>query len=269
MTRLIYIATLLLVSTAVSTGCGVNKDVHQKALDDLALTQNRLRDAESDRDHKAKRLKALEGELGETQAERDRRKQAQREKEEEIAKLLVDMQATREQLLEVQKQQKAAQERLAAFNELNKRLRALVDTGKLKVAFRRGEMVLELPSEVLFASGEADLSDAGETALAEVLQVLGDFKDRRFLIAGHTDNVKIRSRRFKNNWYLSTARAVSVVEFMIEAGFAPGNLAAAGYGEFAPVAPNDSDENRQRNRRIELILIPDLSELPNLASEPS
>src|SRR5690606_10778419 len=132
----------------------------------------------------------------------------------------------------------------------NQRFRALVDTGKLTVAFRNGQMVLELPSEVLFASGEAKLRSAGETALAEVLDVLGPFKDRRFLIAGHTDNVRIRSRVFKNNWYLSTARAVSVVEFMIEAGFEAKNLAAAGHGEFDPVAPNDTAENRQRNRRI-------------------
>jgi chemotaxis protein MotB len=59
---------------------------------------------------------------------------------------------------------------------------------------------------------------------------------------------------------------MSVVTFMIEAGFDPKNLAAAGYGEFDPVAPNDTPENKQLNRRIEIILVPDLSELPNLTS---
>ncbi|MEO1175125.1 MAG: OmpA family protein, partial [Myxococcota bacterium] len=89
-------------------------------------------------------------------------------------------------------------------------------------------------------------------------------RDRRFLIAGHTDDQRIRTKRFPNNWHLSTARAVSVLEFFVDQGFTPNNLAAAGYGEFSPVAPNDSKENRALNRRIEIILVPDLSELPNL-----
>lgn len=268
MARLIRSMALVLVIAGLTTACGVKREVHQKALDELAATQNRLSATERDRDTKAHRIQTLEGELAEVQAERDRRSAAEKAKEAKIAELLADMKATREQLFEVQKQQQKAQERLAAFRELNERFRSLVDTGKLSVRFRNGQMVIELPSEVLFASGRARLSSAGETALAEVLDILKDFQNRRFLIAGHTDNVKIRSRRFKNNWYLSTARAVSVVDFMIEAGFDPGNLAAAGYGQFDPVAANDTEEGRAKNRRIEIILIPDLSELPNLV-EPS
>jgi chemotaxis protein MotB len=258
MARFVHLGIVVLLGAALAA-CGVNKGVHQKALDDLAATQNQLRSTESESLARQKRLKELEGELASSQAERDRR----------TAELLAEMEATREQLLEVQKQQARAQERLNAFRKLNQRFRALVDTGKLKVKFRNGQMVLELPSGVLFSSGQAELSSQGKTALSEVLNILMEFKDRRFLIAGHTDNVMIRKRQFKNNWYLSTGRAVSVVEFMIQAGFDAKNLAAAGYGEFDPVAPNDTEENRQLNRRIEIILIPDLSELPNLADEPS
>jgi chemotaxis protein MotB len=121
----------------------------------------------------------------------------------------------------------------------------------------------------LFASGKADLSKQGKGALGEVTDVLVEFKDRRFMIAGHTDDVKIKTRKFKNNWDLSTARAISVVQFMIDAGFAAENLAAAGYGEFDPVAPNDTTDGRQLNRRIEIVLVPDLSELPTLTEEPA
>ncbi len=264
MFRLIQTVSLVLLASALGLGCGIKKEVHQRVLDELASTQNQLRDMAKERDTKAKRIKQLEDELSSTQVERDKRTAAEREKQARIDKLLDDMKATRTQLLEVQKQQAKAQERLKAFRELNQRFRALVDTGKLKVAFRNGQMVLKLPSGVLFGSGQGKLSKSGETALAEVLEILKEFKDRRFLIAGHTDNVKIRSRRFKNNWYLSTARAVSVVEFMVKAGFDPKNLVAAGNGEFDPVAPNDTEQNRQLNRRIEIILVPDLSELPNL-----
>jgi chemotaxis protein MotB len=164
----------------------------------------------------------------------------------------------------VQEQQARAEQRLAAYRALNEKFRQLVSTGALQVSFRNGQMVLQLPSEVLFASGRANLSRAGQQALGKVLDVLRSVRDRRFLIAGHTDDRKIRSRRFNSNWELSTARAVSVVQFMVANGFEPGNLGAAGYGAFDPVVPNDSPENMAKNRRIEIILVPDLSELPNL-----
>ena len=87
------------------------------------------------------------------------------------------------------------------------------------------------------------------------------------MVAGHTDNQPIRTAEFKNNWFLSTARANSVVQFMIKQGFPAKNLAAAGYGEFDPVAKNDTDDNRELNRRIEIILVPNLEELPSLTGD--
>ena len=269
MARLTAVAATVVVAAALTLGCGIKKEVHQKALDDLSATQKKLKETETDRDTKAERVQELEGELTTASASLDQLSAAEREKRKRIEKLLKDMEATESELLALRKQQEQTKKRLDAFSKLNERFRALVDTGKLQVDFRNGQMVLKLPSGVLFASGKAKLSNEGETALAEVLEILKEFQDRRFLIAGHTDNLRVRSRRFKNNWYLSTARAVSILEFMIGAGFDPKNLAAAGYGEFDPVAPNDTDENRQLNRRIEIILIPDLSELPNLTADPS
>jgi chemotaxis protein MotB len=87
-------------------------------------------------------------------------------------------------------------------------------------------------------------------------------------VAGHTDNQPIRTKRFPNNWHLSTARASSIVEFLIEQGIPAENLAAAGYGEFDPIAENETADGRATNRRIEIILVPDLSELPDLTEEP-
>ncbi|HWU86883.1 MAG TPA: OmpA family protein, partial [Kofleriaceae bacterium] len=101
-------------------------------------------------------------------------------------------------------------------------------------------------------------------ALSEVVKILMQFKDRRFVVAGHTDNQPIKTAEFKNNWYLSTARANSVVQFMIKQKFPAKNLAAAGYGEFDPVAKNDTETTREQNRRIEIILVPNLEELPSL-----
>ena len=158
-------------------------------------------------------------------------------------------------------------DQLAAYRELQQKFRALVDSGKLEIGFRNGQMVVKLPSSILFPSGSDKLSPAGEAALADVSAILVEFKDRRFLIAGHTDNVPIKTRTFRNNWVLSTARAVAVLEFMTGHGMAPASVAAAGYGAEDPVAPNDSDANRELNRRIEIILVPNLSELPQLTTD--
>lgn len=262
MTRTIQFLALAVLAVALAAGCGVKKEVHQKALDDLAATQERLSESERKRAERDRQIAKLEKELADLQAQRDNLTAAERQATER-------MQATEQELTELRKQRDAAEERLKAFRQLYDRFRALVDTGKLQVDFRNGQMVLKLPAEVLFASGKAKLSDTGEKALTEVLNILVEFKDRRFLIAGHTDNQQIRGGRFDNNWELSSARALSVLEYMVKAGFDSKNLGAAGYGEWDPVAPNDTAENRQLNRRIEIILVPDLSELPNLTVNPS
>ena len=81
-------------------------------------------------------------------------------------------------------------------------------------------------------------------------------------MAGHTDNQPIKSKRFRSNWELSTQRAVEVVNFMIDSGMEPKRVSAAGYSDQSPVAPNDTPENKAKNRRIEITLVPNLDDLP-------
>jgi chemotaxis protein MotB len=257
-----------LVASSLAMGCGVKKEVHQKVLDELTATQGELEKTREERDQLLSDKSQLSSQNKDLASNLDDKARAEAEARARAAKLAADMQATEKELLELRKQREATERRLAAFRKLTQKFKALVDTGKLKVVFREGQMVLELPSGVLFASGKAKLSKAGEGALQEVLDVLAEFKGRRFMIAGHTDNIPVKSRKFKNNWMLSTARAVSVVDYMTEkAGFDANNLAAAGYGEFSPVGDNNTDEGRAQNRRIEIILVPDLSELPSLDIE--
>jgi chemotaxis protein MotB len=89
--------------------------------------------------------------------------------------------------------------------------------------------------------------------------------NREFLIVGHTDNVPIRSRRFPSNWELSAARGVTVARFLSENGMDANRIGAAGYADTQPVASNDADEGRAQNRRIEIVLMPNLDELPDLS----
>ncbi len=266
---------LIAFSSAFLLNCGVKKATHNKVLSELAATQLQLDETSQERDKLLSDRTKLEADkenlsssLDDKSRAFDDKARAEAEASARAAKLAADMQATEAELLKLRKQREAAEKRLQAFRDLTAKFKSLVDTGKLKVAFRQGQMVLELPSGVLFSSGQAKLSSGGEAALSEVLNILKDFTGRRFLIAGHTDTIPVKSRKFKNNWLLSTARAVSVVLYMTDkAGFPANNLAAAGYGEFAPVADNATPEGRAKNRRIEIILVPDLSELPGLDVE--
>jgi chemotaxis protein MotB len=241
-------------------GC-VKKSTHQKALaenqrleGELSSTQQKLTETEQTL---SARIKELEQRLGILD-------ESTRTKEAELGKVRGEKEATLAELAELRRQKEAAEKRIAAYKALQDKFRALVDTGKLEIVFRNGQMTLKLPSGILFPSGSADLSKNGQAAITDVVQVLMEFQDRRFLVAGHTDIAPIKTAKFPNNWYLSTARANSVVQHMIKQGFPPKSLAAAGYGEFDPVAANDNEQGREQNRRIEIILLPNLEELPSL-----
>lgn len=186
----------------------------------------------------------------------------------ELATALED---TRRRLEELRKQQAAAESRAAAFQELIRKFEKLADAGKLKVVMRNGRMTIELPNDVLFDSAKSELKPVGRDTLLEVGKVLKGMPERQFQIAGHTDNVKIATPKYASNWELSTARGVTVTKLLIEAGLKPTQLSAAGYGEFSPAEPNDTPEQRAKNRRIEITLVPNLDEFvrPSTASKPA
>jgi chemotaxis protein MotB len=148
---------------------------------------------------------------------------------------------------------------------LNK-FKAMIDSGKLRVRVVRGRMVVELAENILFDSGRSDLKKEGQEALTQVAGVLGSIVNRDFQIAGHTDNIPIKSAKFPSNWELSTARAVVVTKFLAEQKVDPARLSAAGYADTQPVAGNEDAEGRKQNRRIEIVLMPNLDELPDLSS---
>ncbi|MGE0546986.1 MAG: OmpA family protein [Kofleriaceae bacterium] len=249
----------LFIALAVA-GC-VKKSTYEKALADNAKLKQELADTQK---KGAETEKSLSDKITELQAQLGQLDETTKTKEAELGKVRGEKAATEQELAELRRQKEAAEKRIAAYKALQDKFRALVDTGKLQVVFRNGQMTLKLPSGILFPSGSADLSKGGQTALSDVVAVLMQFQDRRFVVAGHTDTQPIKTAAFKNNWYLSTARANSVVQHMIHQGFPAKNLAAAGYGEFDPVKPNDTEANREQNRRIEIILVPNLEELPSL-----
>jgi chemotaxis protein MotB len=163
-------------------------------------------------------------------------------------------------LEELRKAQAAADARAKLYKELALKLKKMTDAGQLRVSLRDGKIILALPNDVLFDSGKNEVKPQGKTAIMQLAKVLVTLKDRRFQVAGHTDNVPIHTAQFPSNWELSTSRAVEVVKILIAEGMPVKSISAAGYGEFDPIAPNDTAESRAKNRRIEITLQPTVDE---------
>ncbi len=160
----------------------------------------------------------------------------------------------------------------AAMTQLKDAIsRALTDfEGKgLTVEQRDGKVYVSMENKLLFGSGSWAVGVEGRRAVQQLGSVLGDNPDIAVLIEGHTDNVPYKGNgQLTSNWDLSTKRATAIVNILREnAAITPENLTAAGRGEFAPVATNDSAEGKAKNRRIEVILTPKLDELSKLLNE--
>ncbi|MBL8954741.1 MAG: OmpA family protein [Myxococcaceae bacterium] len=177
-------------------------------------------------------------------------------------KTKTDKSALESALAELNKRKEESEARIAEFKALLDKFKTLIDSGKLKVRIREGRMVVELATDILFPSGSATLSKDGKAAIAEVAQLLQSIPGRKFQIEGHTDNVPLSGKGYKSNWELASARALTVLHTMTEAGLSPERISAASYGDAMPAVPNDSPENKAANRRIEIALVPDLSSLP-------
>jgi chemotaxis protein MotB len=137
------------------------------------------------------------------------------------------------------------------------------NSDELTVVEKNGRIYVSLSEQLLFKSGSAVVDPKGQKALAQLAQAIKSNDDIYILVEGHTDNVPVSStsKYMKDNWDLSVMRATSIVKILETNGVNPTNLTAAGRGEFFPVADNSSRENRQLNRRTEIILSPDLTAL--------
>ena len=144
-----------------------------------------------------------------------------------------------------------------AKGELEKRLQDEINNKQVKVEMQNKGLVITFVSEVLFDSGKAKLRKDSYLKLDKVADVLNTtVADLNVGIEGHTDNRPIKRSGWKSNWELSTARALSVLHYLSEKNVAEPRLAAIGYGEYKPVASNDTREGRQKNRRVEIVILP-------------
>ncbi len=130
-----------------------------------------------------------------------------------------------------------------------------ISTNGINVTQEKRGLVITLMDSVLFESGSADLSGGSRQTLDQVAEILKDLP-HPIRVEGHTDNTPIATGRFPSNWELSTARATNIVRYFIEGhDFDPSRLTAAGYGEYHPVAPNSSIKGKQKNRRVDIVVL--------------
>lgn len=256
---------LLIVLSFSLVGC-ITKSEHLRQMNEL---QGRLTETEQAKARLAQQLQALERENADMKRRVDELSgdigKAQRDK----AAMDQDLAAMKRSLEDLRRAQAAAEKRAKAFRDLVAKFKAMMDSGKLQVEIRNGLMLVKLPDNILFDPGKAELKKEGQEAMAQVTKILIDVEGRKFQVAGHTDNRPIKSGRYRSNWDLSTARALTVVELMIKEGMDARRLSAAGYADSLPVDNNDTDDGRRKNRRIEIVLVPNIEDLPAMDESKS
>jgi len=282
MIRRLSLFPLLLAGAVGLAGCGHSDEemaAKQREVDKLTADmkaakaqmeqdQKKFNDAQNEIERMREQLKAAG--VGLEQASADRAK---------LQQALAEYKQRADQLGEIERR----------FRELRSKLEKLNSFG-LRVAVRNNRMVIQLPGDILFDSGKDELKPQGKEVLAQVAEVVrndNQLSKRMFQVAGHTDNTPYGGGPFKDNWGLSLARARQVVVFLVApntppknppagkkaeptgGGLDPKNWAAAGYGETDPAAgtiATQTKDEKDKNRRVELVVQPNVEEMLNLGS---
>jgi chemotaxis protein MotB len=239
----------------------------KKELDDMSKN---FMDAMGFNDDLKKKLKEKGASIDELDA-KNKELAAKKEEEakraaEEQAKFEAEQQRLKAELEQLKRMKEAAEKRNAEFNNLLAKLQKMITAGTLSVKVRKGRMIVTLSSDILFAVGATELTPEGKAAIEELAGTLKEIPDRNFLVVGHSDSTPIK-KKFASNWELSSQRAIEVVKLMVASGVPPTMIAASGNAEFDPIAENDTPENKTLNRRVEIVFMPKIDELPGFGPE--
>jgi chemotaxis protein MotB len=207
---------------------------------------SRARDAEAARLQLAEKLAAAEAERAKLATEK------------------AQLSTEKAQLSQTVQEQEAELAKLkATYDDLQDKMKAEIADGAIRLTQGEGRIQVDLVDKVLFDSGDASISARGQEVLTRLGGVLAKVEDKHIQVSGHTDDSPPSTKlqgTFPTNWELSVARAVNVVRFLQDKGGVPARrLVAAGYGEMRPVSTNATPLGRARNRRIEVLLMPDLA----------
>lgn len=202
----------------------------------------------------------LRKKVAELEAENAKLRERHADLEKEVAKL---RERTAAQEGEIATLKKAKEEQVqkvsSTYEGLLEKMKSEISKGQVTISELKGKLTLNMVDSILFDSGKAEVKKGGLEILGKVVSILKDVKEKSIRIEGHTDNVQIvgaLAKRYPTNWELSSARAINVARYLQDQEIDPGLLSAVAYGEWKPVATNDTEEGKAKNRRIEIILVP-------------
>jgi chemotaxis protein MotB len=211
------------------------------------VSSGKFRHTQAEADQLRERTVQLETALSASQAELE----AERQKAAELQSKVGDLSSSKTKLESAKAE---LEKKSMEYEKMAAALRGQIEAGRIELTELRGKMTVKMKDKILFSSGSARIGKEGKEALSAVAGVLAGIQDKLVRVEGHTDNVPLGRGGFATNWELSTARALAVVRLLQDSGVDPARLAAAGYGEFQPIASNDTPEGRSENRRIEIVL---------------
>jgi chemotaxis protein MotB len=263
--------------------CGYSEEEWQAQLAKYGQLNAKYQKSEEEREQLLKDLAATQAQVDQLKKDLSRMGVSLEQVNEQLqaagtekARLAASLDELRRALEEYKKRAEVLERIKKQFEALRDKLKKLTDLG-LKVEIRNNRMVIRLPGDVLFASGQDKLQDKGKQVLDAVAKVIredSDLSKRYYQVAGHTDSKQLKGPPFHDNWGLSLMRARQVLIYLIAPLDAKGGgggmnatrLHPAGYGEIDPVMANDTDDGRQQNRRVELVVLPNVEEMLSLQS---
>jgi chemotaxis protein MotB len=255
----------LVLGLFLAFGCGIPKEQWELKLRENADLQTKVADLEKQKTNLEGQIADLKKEKDELQRVIDALKGQMGKLGSDKADLLERMAKMKATLEDLERAKAAADKRNKAFRDLLGKFKAMVDAGKLQVEIRNGLMLVKLSDNILFDPGKTALKKEGQDAIVQVTGILNGIEGRKFQVAGHTDNRPIgKNGKYSSNWELSAERALEVLDLMVKSGMDARRLSAAGYADVLPVASNDTDDGRKQNRRIEIVLVPNLEDLPSI-----
>ena len=225
---------------------------HGKSLED------RLADAQRENEGLKRQLAALQGSLDKSLVQNNQGSI-------NISKLVDEINASNKYIKQlVEAKTKSDSLNLVLTNNLTRSL-SRDELQEVDVKVLKGVVYVSLADNMLYRSGSYEVNDRAKTTLSKIAKILSDYKDFEVLVEGNTDDVPITHPNIRNNWDLSALRASSVVQVLQnDYGIAPNRLSAAGRGQYNPVATNDTELGRQRNRRTQIIITPKLDQFLDL-----
>jgi chemotaxis protein MotB len=232
-------------------------------LTSACVSSDKFRQKQAEADQLKARSAQLEQSLSTNQAalEAERKKAAElQSKVDELSSSKSRLESAKADLekrsVDLEKRSVELEKKSAEYEKMASALKRQIEDGRIELTELRGKMTVKMKDKILFSSGSARIGKDGQEALRAIAEVLAGVKDKVVRVEGHTDNVPLGRGAFATNWELSTARALAVVRLLQDAGVEPARLAAAGYGEFQPIASNETPGGRSENRRIEIVLAP-------------